>query len=65
MVYYGTVKEGKIEIDDDKHLPEGTRVRIEPSADAWVNEWEDFARRVSEAWKDPRSAVELISDMRR
>ena len=30
MVYFGHIKNGKIVTDAEAHLPEGTRVRIEP-----------------------------------
>jgi hypothetical protein len=30
MVYFGKVKNGRIELDNGNGIPEGTRVRIEP-----------------------------------
>jgi hypothetical protein len=33
MVYFGTVKNGKIELEPPAALPEGTRVRVETAPD--------------------------------
>jgi hypothetical protein len=32
MVYFGQVKNGKVELERNGQLPEGTRVRVEPLA---------------------------------
>ena len=63
MTINGIVRNGKVELEDE--LPEGTHVRVLTMEDKWLEDWKKFAHEVSQAWKDPRSAVEVLSEMRR
>ncbi len=65
MVYHGTVRGGKIELDDAEALPEGARVQVELTAEEWMRRWDELSREISKKWKSPLSAVELLSEMRR
>jgi hypothetical protein len=67
MVYQGTVKDGRIELDNGAQIPDGTSVRVELllSKEEWRRELEDVAEEVSRKWKSPLSAVEFLSEMRR
>ncbi len=39
-------------------------VKVEPTAD-WKTQWEELAQEVGRAWKSEKSAVEILSEMRR
>lgn len=36
-----------------------------PQEETWESRWSDFASEVERAWKDDRSAKEILSEMRR
>lgn len=65
MVYRGTVREGKIELENGTQLPEGTRVRIYLAVEDWLDGWKKLAREISEASRGQPSAVELLCEIRR
>lgn len=81
MTYQAIVKDGALELEKPIDLPDGTHVRVEivsalrvpdehleksvqPQED-WAAQWRAFAQRVDAAWKSPKSALEILSEMRR
>ncbi len=41
------------------------RTHRELTSDEWDAEWADFSKRVTQAWTSDKSAVEIVSEMRR
>lgn len=65
MVCQGVVRNGRIELEPSIRLPEGTRVNVEILDRDWVEDWAKFARRVADASKDSRSALDVLAETRR
>ncbi len=65
MVCQGIVRNGRIELEPGANLPEGSLVRIEVLERDWVADWAELARRVAEASKDSRPALEVLAETRR
>jgi hypothetical protein len=73
MTCLGTVKNGKIEIEEGVSLPDGASVRIEVLGESslktsekdWRQKSRAVAERIDKAWKSPKSAVELLIEARR
>ena len=65
MVRQGVVKNGRVELEPGTRLPEGTVVRVETLDKDWLVEWAEFARKVAEASKDSRPALEILAETRR
>jgi hypothetical protein len=65
MACRGIVRDGRVELEPGVQLPEGSVVRIEPIELDWVADWAEYARRVSEASRDSRPALEILAETRR
>lgn len=43
----------------------GNRIGIMVEKDEWTEEWEALAQEIDKAWKSDKSALEILSEMRR
>ena len=64
MTYRGIVRNGKVELQGEPRLAEGTVVKVEPEQSQWRGQWEEFARQVDQEWSGEQSSLDAVSEAR-
>ena len=64
MTYRGIVRNGKVELQGEPRLPEGTVVKVEPEQSQWRGQWEEFAHQVDQEWSGEQSSLDAVSEAR-
>jgi hypothetical protein len=57
----------RVEVVADEAQTDASKAEARPaqSREDWLKEWDKLAEEVTAAWKSPKSALEILSEMRR